>query len=206
MGALAIAAERDLRVSGLHLATSADVGADASRVVGYGAFAFEYAASARLNDADRGLLLSTAMAALSAATRGAGQTPSLGFDGRLSPALSSQRATFVTLSSGGKLRGCIGSPAPRSSADRGCGDECGAGGVRRSALPASRRSRTRRHRDRRLDPLPSAPGSGGQRSRTGRGARARPRRAHSRGRRVSGRCFSRVSGGMSPIRGSSCAI
>ncbi len=40
-GALEIAAERDLRVSGLHLATSADVGADASRVVGYGAFAFE---------------------------------------------------------------------------------------------------------------------------------------------------------------------
>ncbi len=115
MGALAIAAERDLRVSGLHLATSADVGADASRVVGYGAFAFEYAASARLNDADRGLLLSTAMAGLRTATRCAGQRPSLGFDGRLSPALSSQRATFVTLSSGGKLRGCIGSPAPRVS-------------------------------------------------------------------------------------------
>ena len=47
-GALEIAAERDMRMSGLHLATSADVGADATRVVGYGAFAFEYAASARL--------------------------------------------------------------------------------------------------------------------------------------------------------------
>jgi AmmeMemoRadiSam system protein B len=57
-GALKIAAERDMRASGLHLATSADAGADASRVVGYGAFALEYAASARLQDADRELLLS----------------------------------------------------------------------------------------------------------------------------------------------------
>ena len=63
-GALEIAAERDMRASGLHLATSADVGADASRVVGYGAFAFEYAASARLADSDRERLLSACMTAL----------------------------------------------------------------------------------------------------------------------------------------------
>jgi len=115
MGALTIAAERDLRVSGLHLATSADVGADASRVVGYGAFAFEYAASARLSDADRALVLSTCMAALGAATRDGGRMPAIAFDARLSPALSSQRATFVTLNGSGKLRGCIGSSAPRRS-------------------------------------------------------------------------------------------
>ncbi len=114
-GALAIAAERDLRVSGLHLATSADVGADASRVVGYGAFAFEYAASARLEEADRALLLSTCMAALAAAARQGGRVPALNFDARLSPALSARRAAFVTLSRGGKLRGCIGSPAPSRS-------------------------------------------------------------------------------------------
>jgi hypothetical protein len=112
-GALTIAAERDLRVSGLHLATSADVGADASRVVGYGAFAFEYAASARLDEADRAVLLSTAMAGLAAAARQDGRMPALSFDARLSPALSSVRGTFVTLTQGGKLRGCIGSPAPR---------------------------------------------------------------------------------------------
>src|SRR5208337_4756643 len=90
-------------------------GADASRVVGYGAFAFEYAASARLCDADRALVLSTCMAALGAATRRGGRMPSLSFDARLSPALSSVRGTFVTLNGGGKLRGCIGSPAPGRS-------------------------------------------------------------------------------------------
>ena len=115
MGALAIAAERDLRVSGLHLATSADVGADASRVVGYGAFAFEYAASARLSEADRARLLSTCKAGLASAARRGGRMPALRLDGRLSPALSAQRATFVTLSQEGRLRGCIGSPAPKAS-------------------------------------------------------------------------------------------
>jgi MEMO1 family protein len=111
-GALEIAAERDMRVSGLHLATSADVGADASRVVGYGAFAFEYSASARLRDADRELLLSACMAGLGEATQNGGEPPALSLNGR-SPALSPWRATFVTLTESERLRGCIGSPAPR---------------------------------------------------------------------------------------------
>jgi AmmeMemoRadiSam system protein A len=83
--------------------------------VGYGAFAVEYAASARLAGADRGLLLSTAMAGLAAAARRSGGAPSLALGGRLSPALTSMRAAFVTLTQGEKLRGCIGSPAPRRS-------------------------------------------------------------------------------------------
>ncbi len=111
-GTMEIAAERDLRVSGLHLATSADVGADASRVVGYGAFAFEDAASARLAEADRALLLSACMARLSAAARRGGETPALRLEDH-PPALSPWRATFVTLTQGEKLRGCIGSLAPR---------------------------------------------------------------------------------------------
>jgi MEMO1 family protein len=111
-GALEIAAERDMRASGLHLATSADVGADASRVVGYGAFAFEYSASARLQDADRELLLSACMAALGLAAQNGGQPPAQGVNGG-SPALSPWRATFVTLTENERLRGCIGSPAPR---------------------------------------------------------------------------------------------
>ena len=74
-GALAIAAERDMRTSALHLATSADAGADASRVVGYGAFALEYAASARLAEADRAHLLSACMAALGVAARTGGAGP-----------------------------------------------------------------------------------------------------------------------------------
>jgi MEMO1 family protein len=111
-GALEIAAERDMRISGLHLATSADVGADASRVVGYGAFAFEYSASARLEDADRELLLSACMAALGEAARDGGK-PRAPSPHVASPALSPWRATFVTLTESGRLRGCIGSLAPR---------------------------------------------------------------------------------------------
>jgi MEMO1 family protein len=111
-GALEIAAERDMRVSGLHLATSADVGADASRVVGYGAFALEYAASARLAETDRERLLSACMVALGVVTRNGGKAPPPTL-AAVSPALSSWRATFVTLTENAQLRGCIGSLDPR---------------------------------------------------------------------------------------------
>jgi MEMO1 family protein len=110
-GALEIAAERDMRASGLHLATSADAGADASRVVGYGAFAFEYAASARLAEADRERLLSACMAALSLATQSGGKAPTVSLNHE-SPTLSPWRATFVTLTENERLRGCIGSLSP----------------------------------------------------------------------------------------------
>jgi AmmeMemoRadiSam system protein B/AmmeMemoRadiSam system protein A len=110
-GALEIGAEKDLRVSRLHLATSADVGADASRVVGYGAFAFEYAASARIAEAGREHLLSACMAALGAAAKSGGKHASAPKHGP--PALLPWRATFITLTQGGRLRGCIGSTAPR---------------------------------------------------------------------------------------------
>ena len=111
-GALEIAAERDLRVSRLHLATSADAGAGASRVVGYGAFGLEYASSARLAEADREHLLSACMAALGAAAENGGKPPALSLEGGPS-ALAPWRATFVTLTKSGRLRGCIGSLAPR---------------------------------------------------------------------------------------------
>jgi MEMO1 family protein len=109
--ALEIAAERDMRGTGLHLATSADAGADASRVVGYGAFALEYAASARLAEADRERLLSACMAALGLATQTGGEAPALNLANE-SPALSSWRATFVTLTKNDQLRGCIGALSP----------------------------------------------------------------------------------------------
>jgi AmmeMemoRadiSam system protein B/AmmeMemoRadiSam system protein A len=109
IGALQIAAERDLRASNLHLATSADAGAEASSVVGYGAFALEYAASARLADDDRVFLLSQCKAAISAAARSRGKAPPASdFEDRPT-ALSPWRATFVTLREDGRLRGCIGS-------------------------------------------------------------------------------------------------
>ena len=109
--ALEIAAERDMRVSGLHLVTSADAGADASRVVGYGAFALEYAASARLAEADRERLLSACMSALRVAAQTGGKAPAQSLNG-LSPTLSPWRATFVTLTENERLRGCIGSLNP----------------------------------------------------------------------------------------------
>jgi MEMO1 family protein len=112
--ALEIAAERDMRASGLHLATSADVGADASRVVGYGAFALEYAASARLAEADRARLLSACMTALGTVTRTRVKAPAPTLDG-VSPTLSAWRATFVTLTENERLRGCIGSLEPHQS-------------------------------------------------------------------------------------------
>ena len=112
--ALEIAAERDMRGTGLHLATSADAGADASRVVGYGAFALEYAASARLAEADRERLLLACMTALGSATRTGVKAPALNLNGA-SPTLSAWRATFVTLTENGRLRGCIGSLEPHRS-------------------------------------------------------------------------------------------
>lgn len=110
-GALEIAAERDMRASGLHLATSADAGADASRVVGYGAFAFEYAASAQLAEADRERLLSGCMTALGQAQAGGKAAPSSLEGGP--PSFSPWRATFVTLTENERLRGCMGSLEPR---------------------------------------------------------------------------------------------
>jgi hypothetical protein len=125
-GALEIAAERDMRASGLHLATSADAGADAARVVGYGAFAFEYAASARLADSDRERLLIACMTALSQAPQTRGQAPQArgqAPQARASapplsledepPSFSPWRATFVTLTENERLRGCMGSVEAR---------------------------------------------------------------------------------------------
>ena len=144
-----------MRVSGLHLATSADVGADASRVVGYGAFAFEYSASARLAEADRELLLSACMAALGEAARNGGKPPA--------PSVNAEVARAFVVA--GDLRHAVRErPAARlhrlaraeTAADRGCDRQHGAGGLRRSALPASERERSRRAASRRLDPLASA--------------------------------------------------
>lgn len=112
-GALELAVSRDLRVTTLQLGTSADVGADPSRVVGYGAFAFEQAASARILQDDRRFLLDTAMWALADAVAHGGRMPEIATDGPLSPPLMAMRATFVTLERDGHLRGCIGSLAPR---------------------------------------------------------------------------------------------
>lgn len=112
-GALRVAAARDLRVTALRLATSHEVLADASRVVGYGAFAMEPAASAHLTGDDRRMLLDTVVAGLARSVMLGGRVPQLVAEGGVSPPLMATRATFVTLERAGALRGCIGSLAPQ---------------------------------------------------------------------------------------------
>lgn len=110
--ALRIAASHDMRVTTLALATSADAGGDPERVVGYGGWAFEYAARARLADADRRQILLAAMAGLQVAAASGGCMPELRSTAALSPVLATRKATFVTLLRDGRLRGCIGSTQP----------------------------------------------------------------------------------------------
>lgn len=115
-GALALARGLDLRATGLDVRTSLDTtGRTPERTVGYGAFAFEYASAARLAEGDRELLIGTCAAALRRAVDTGGAAPKLAVDGPLPPTLTALRATFVTLEMDGRLRGCIGSLAPRRS-------------------------------------------------------------------------------------------
>ena len=112
-GAIRVAEARGMRATGIAFATSDERGGPRERVVGYGAFAFEEADAARLADADRARLFAVAAASLDFAAAHDGVAPEIALGAGVSPALSAQRASFVTLEREGKLRGCIGSPAPR---------------------------------------------------------------------------------------------
>ncbi len=114
-GAIRAAESRGMRTTGIAFATSDEAGAPSDRVVGYGAFAFEEAEVARLADADRACLLAVAAKSLEFAAAHDGEAPQLDLGRGVSPALSAQRASFVTLERDGALRGCIGSPAARST-------------------------------------------------------------------------------------------
>ncbi|CAK0766784.1 conserved hypothetical protein [uncultured Gammaproteobacteria bacterium] len=103
------AAALDLRATTLDLRNSGDTAGDRSRVVGYGAYAFEYAANAHLTDAHRGRLRDAARTALSEAAGHGRLTPVTLNDYPLP--LRAIRKTFVTLEIEGELRGCIGSVA-----------------------------------------------------------------------------------------------
>lgn len=107
----------DMRATAIDLRTSGDMPAGAGnldRVVGYGAFAFEYAADARLGEAERAELLRVAREVIALGAR-TGQMPQVNLAPGLVPALKAQRATFVTVTKGGQLRGCVGSVAPQRS-------------------------------------------------------------------------------------------
>ena len=112
-GALERARALDLRVTALDVRNSGDTCGGKDRVVGYGAFAMEYAEQARLPDGDRARLLGAARASL---TFGAdnGRPMCAGLGAGLSPALTAMRASFITLRTGGRLRGCWGSVTARA--------------------------------------------------------------------------------------------
>lgn len=111
-GALQRAQELDLRVTALDVRSSGDTSGTRDRVVGYGAFAMEYAESARLSDDDRERLLDAARAALAFGVENGRPMPGT-LDANMSPALTAMRASFVTLRIEGQLRGCCGTVAAR---------------------------------------------------------------------------------------------
>jgi len=106
---------RDLRVTALDVRNSGDTQGDRSRVVGYGSFAFEYAHAARIGSADRAALIDLAKQVVRHAALNGGQAPALNINGALPRTLTSQRATFVTLTIDGALRGCRGMLLPQRS-------------------------------------------------------------------------------------------
>ena len=106
-GLLHLAKRRGLEACALDVRNSGDTAGPRDRVVGYGAYAF-------LEPADGALDLEARRHLLGIATRSIhhgvthGKACSVDLD-RLPPALLARRATFVTLESDRRLRGCIGS-------------------------------------------------------------------------------------------------
>lgn len=118
-GLLTRAQALDLRATTLDLRNSGDTAGKARResVVGYGALAFEDAATARTGETARRQLLETAAGAIAGGLRGNGANGKgngRGGPPTIDPArfpwpLRAIRASFVTLKAGGELRGCVGS-------------------------------------------------------------------------------------------------
>jgi len=109
-GLLLRARTLDLRATTRDLRNSGDTAGDKRRVVGYGAYTFEYAEEARLTPGERKELLTAAHRALEHVVQ-RGRPPEVAVDS-FPMALRAVRKTFVTLEIGGHLRGCIGTLAP----------------------------------------------------------------------------------------------
>ncbi len=109
-GLLRLAGKLDLRATTLDLRNSGDIAGGRDRVVGYGAWMFESNRTARLGEADRAQLIAIAARAIRQGleTGAPAEVPLAG----LPPALTALRASFVTLTAAGRLRGCVGSSAP----------------------------------------------------------------------------------------------
>jgi hypothetical protein len=109
-GLMLEAQRRDLRATALDIRNSGDTRGNRDRVVGYGSFAFEYAEAARLPEHMRKTLLDAAVASIRYGIQH-GKEPGVTLKNVERPLLS-MRATFVTLTLDGQLRGCIGSVVP----------------------------------------------------------------------------------------------
>ena len=106
-GLLRRAAALDLRATTLDLRSSGDTAGDRQRVVGYGAYSFEYAEQARLPDAYRAQLRDAVRQVLDQTARKAEIKV---VPDSFASALLAARRTFVTLRRpDGQLRGCAGS-------------------------------------------------------------------------------------------------
>ncbi len=111
-GLLDQAQRRDLRATALDVRNSGDTRGGRERVVGYGSFAFEYAHSASLDTGTRDLLVRLAKEVVRQGAHNPGQPINVQFQGPIPRLLRAQRATFVTLKIGDRLRGCRGSLLP----------------------------------------------------------------------------------------------
>ena len=114
-GLLDQAQRRDLRVTAIDVRNSGDTRGPRDRVVGYGSFAFEYAHSAQLEAGTRDLLMRIAKEVVKQGANNPGGGVTVKFQGPIPRVLRAQRATFVTLKIGDRLRGCRGSLAPHKS-------------------------------------------------------------------------------------------
>jgi AmmeMemoRadiSam system protein B/AmmeMemoRadiSam system protein A len=110
-GLLREAQGRDLRVTALDLRNSGATSGQMDRVVGYGAFAFEQAGNARIDDGGRRTLLDAARRGIALRLRN-NAVPHVELDRAKTPLLAARRASFVTIEMDGRLRGCIGSLQP----------------------------------------------------------------------------------------------
>ena len=111
-GALELARTNDLRVTHLDVRNSGDTKGGRDRVVGYGAFAMEFASCARLLEVDRCQLLDAARFAIKFGIEH-GRAPQARLGTGLSQSLTAIRASFVSLKVDGRLRGCIGTVIAR---------------------------------------------------------------------------------------------
>jgi MEMO1 family protein len=109
-GLLRRAGRIDLRATTRDLRNSGDTKGPRDRVVGYGAYTFEYAHEARLTPLHRQHLIDAAYATLHQLAT-TGQAPAIAAASVPWP-LRALRSSFVTLEVDGEVRGCVGTLKP----------------------------------------------------------------------------------------------